>query len=119
MRLKYNAASPNHRRIIPNPDPNRTDEDPEELVWESDNNFIVEVPDAQARKLLDEFPGELEEAAPDEPDTRGPRSMQEERAGQGREWVEKLDTDEGDDMSTEAPPETARTSRATRTTPRA
>jgi hypothetical protein len=111
VRLKYNAASPNHRRVIPNPDPNRTEEDPEELVWESGNNFIVEVPDALARKMLDEFPGELEEAAADEPDTR--------TQAYPKEWVEKLDTDEGDDESTGTSPESVRTSRPSRDTPKA
>jgi len=95
MRVKYNAPSANHRRVIPNPDPNRTEEDPEELVWEASNNFVLELPDGEARKLLDEFPDELEEAAPEEPSTRpaetqrGPKGTEE-----GGVWVETVEGDQ-------------------------
>lgn len=108
MRLKYNAASPNHRRVIPNPNPERTEEDPEELVWEASNNFIVEMPDGAARRTLDEYPGEFEEASEDEPDTRVQAYPDE--------WVEKLDTDEGEG-STQTSPESARVSRPSRKAP--
>jgi len=109
VRLKYNAPSPNHRRVISNPDPNRVDEDPEEFVWENSNNFIVELPDALARQILDQYPGEFEEASSEEQETREETIRGPKGTGEGQQWVEKLDTDEGDDMP-EPPGETSRVS---------
>lgn len=114
MRIKYSAPTANHRRVLPNPDPNRVESDPEELVWEASNNFIVDIPDGVARKLLDELPGEFTEASEEEP---AQRTLGERSPTPDNTWVEKVQSDEGDDMSTGSPsgsPTTSPRARPTR-----
>jgi hypothetical protein len=114
MRVKYNSPSPNHRRVVPNSNPDRVEEDPEDWVWEASNNFIVEIPDAQARKLMDENLGQFVEAEEEpEPEAgrlqqnpmttgrlRGPEGTQD-TSSSAEEWVEKVDSPEGYDSSPE------------------
>lgn len=97
MRLKYNAPTASHRRVIPNLNPERVESDPEQWVWEVSNNFILDIPDSLARKVMDDFPGQFDEAPPEEsvPDqtpvsTRPPRSRDDEA------WVGKTDSIDSD-----------------------